>query len=494
MIMGNSLCQYRAAIGLFNSSRFKFGTIKTSNTATVLFLLLIFQMIVYLIIECIALHEENNYCPLTFHFCAVMQFFFSIIILAYMLLPVDSIAYYVSKTTKYVIDSSKNNYLSHCIGIAISSLIESCIAETYASYYHDRCLLAGDIEINPGPNLISICHLNIRSLSSSKLLALKHQLQNIYDIITLSETFLTSKSSHDLNLDGYHALIRKDRNKAGGGVAAYISSNLAYKRRNDLELPDSECLWLEIHSHNNTFLIAICYRPPDADITFWENMQYMYDLAIGPKHLPTIITGDLNADPNTREGNHLINYAKGNNLTIHIDKATRLTETTSTILDQFLSNIPDNVSKVEVHPPLSTNDHCTISMSISFKMYKPPAFQRHIWLYKDADFDGLNQAITNYDWDECFESDDIDDVLNRWTTSFLNLARQFIPNKYVTIRPKDSPWFTSNLRKQKKLKDKLHKQAQRSNSLDDWSKFRIIRNSYTNALREEELNYKKKMH
>ena len=167
---------------------------------------------------------------------------------------------FVSKATKYIIDSSKNNFISHCICNAICSLIESCIADTYASFYLDWCLLSGDVETNPGPNLISICHLNIRSLSSAKHLAIQHQLQNIYDIITLSETFFTSKSSEDLNLDGYRALIRKDRNKAGGGVAASISSNLAYKQRNDLELPDSECMWLEINSHNNIFLIGTCYR------------------------------------------------------------------------------------------------------------------------------------------------------------------------------------------------------------------------------------------
>ena len=44
--------------------------------------------------------------------------------------------------------------------------------------------------------------------------------------------------------------------------------------------------------------------------------------------------------------------------------------------------------------------------------------------------------------------------LQYWTTSFLNLARTYIPNRTILIRTKDQPWFNSTLRKLKKQKDK----------------------------------------
>jgi hypothetical protein len=76
--------------------------------------------------------------------------------------------------------------------------------------------LSGNVELNPGPQpackCISICHVNIRSLSRSKLLAIQASLANIYDIITISETHLHQGVGNDLfELKGYHDIMRKDR-------------------------------------------------------------------------------------------------------------------------------------------------------------------------------------------------------------------------------------------------------------------------------------------
>ena len=64
-------------------------------------------------------------------------------------------------------------------------------------------LLAGDVHVNPGPiksrcKSLSMCHANVRSLSRSKLLAVKTSLANLYDIITLSETHLHQGIGDDL--------------------------------------------------------------------------------------------------------------------------------------------------------------------------------------------------------------------------------------------------------------------------------------------------------
>ena len=58
-------------------------------------------------------------------------------------------------------------------------------------------LLAWDIHLNPGPNWsdISICHANIRSIRNpAKIDHISCELTNRYKIITLSETWLHSKS------------------------------------------------------------------------------------------------------------------------------------------------------------------------------------------------------------------------------------------------------------------------------------------------------------
>ena len=120
-------------------------------------------------------------------------------------------------------------------------------------------LLAGDIHTNPGPDGgfhdISLCHSNIRSLSQDKMRSIQCNIAPNFDIITLSETFLSnSTSDSDLLLPGFHGVIRRDRPHAlGGGVALFVSRALVVSRRPDLELPDIELLWCEIRYHNNKF-------------------------------------------------------------------------------------------------------------------------------------------------------------------------------------------------------------------------------------------------
>lgn len=55
--------------------------------------------------------------------------------------------------------------------------------------------------VNPGPvgRSLSICHINIQSLSDIKLVDISDQIAKTCDVVTLSETFLDASSQ--LNLD-----------------------------------------------------------------------------------------------------------------------------------------------------------------------------------------------------------------------------------------------------------------------------------------------------
>ncbi len=113
-------------------------------------------------------------------------------------------------------------------------------------------LISSDIEINPGPDSVkisrqlSICHLNIQSIkrNSEKLDHISVQLCTQFDIITVSETWLTADEiNQNYNLKNYHPIHRRDRGIGrGGGVAAWVSVRLVSKRREDLERPDIEAL------------------------------------------------------------------------------------------------------------------------------------------------------------------------------------------------------------------------------------------------------------
>ena len=86
--------------------------------------------------------------------------------------------------------------------------------------------------------------------------------KNSFHVITLSETWL-DETIHDgeIHIPCY-VIERKDRNRNGGGVAAYIKDDIQYSRRNDIENDNTESLWIEIQQvHKKFFVIGTLYRP-----------------------------------------------------------------------------------------------------------------------------------------------------------------------------------------------------------------------------------------
>ena len=389
---------------------------------------------------------------------------------------------------KYVV-LSRHSYGCFLTHVAIDLLILFIIFQLL--------ILSGDVELNPGPNKmygdISVCQLNARSLPD-KLAAIKNNLSEQFDIIAVTETLLRPYHSCDLSIENFHPIIRQDReDRGGGGCAIFVKNTLLYSRLINIESPSVESVWLKVRSENNVFIFCVCYRPPDAPVSFWDNLQEELDLAKQyGNHI--LITGDLNADPNSDAGLYLQQFATQNHLCIHVDEPTRITATTATILDQFLSNMPDFIYDVNVLPPVSNNDHCTISTKIKFRTYKQNVYQRTIWLYNKANFNAFRNGLRSCNWNVCFESNDIDVVCQTWTEQFISIAKKFIPNKHVTIRSKDSPWYNSNLRRQKCKLDRIHTRAKKSNNDPNiWNQYKELRNDYNRQIKMAEQDYNKNL-
>ena len=267
--------------------------------------------------------------------------------------------------------------------------------------------------------------------------------------------------------------------RGGGGVAAYIKHDIYVKKRDDLQLESIELLWLELKVDKSHCLLGVVYRPPDSPASFWDDFQSAIDMAKQCDIANIIITGDLNADPNTTNGKKLERLVDINNLYLHIHEPTRYTPTSQTCLDQLITSKLDIVKTVHVEPPVSTNDHCTIGATFNFKVSNDKAYYRHVWQYNQGDYKGLNEEIRQSDWNFCFETDDINVMCQRWTDKLLNLARQFIPNYMATIRPKDKPYYTSTLRKQKRKVNRAFHKARRTKTLEDWNTYKTLNTQYT---------------
>ena len=360
-------------------------------------------------------------------------------------------------------------------------------------------LIRAGVEQNPGPTTtkvkhLNVCHLNIRGLNASKLRAIETSLCT-YDIITMSETFLSAATSNvHLTLHGYNEVLRRDRPTFGGGLAIYIKDSLSYKRLIDLDDINVEQMWLQVNTLQGKIMICVAYRPPHFN-DFWHYMDDNFDhvKAQHPGIKYYMLLGDLNADFATVNGNHLKDLCASQNLVYHVDEPTRITENTQTCLDQIITNMPNFVRSVAVLPPVSTNDHCTVGCELNFKLPFDKAYSRHIWKYKDGDYENFREALRNAAWDDCFIDADVDACCDRWSTTFLNIARTYIPNKTVLVRPRDTPWFTNQLRNFRRKVHRLYKLAKQNPTANNWQRYKTNRGEYQDALDSAESLYRDKL-
>ena len=347
-------------------------------------------------------------------------------------------------------------------------------------------LIIGNVEVDPSPELInhssvsdnsiSICNINIRSARNK--LDFLNNFTDEFDIIAVTETHLHPNISNtDIEIDSFSKnIIRKDRNKAGGGLLIYFKDYISVIRKHELENHIDESIWVEIQGKGTRFLLCSTYRPEWTDADYWTRLNH----AIGMGYQINqniILTGDLKSDLFSSRNNKLIDTMNLFNLTNVIEKPTRITEHSSTLLDPII--ISDSVHYSYSHVlkvPSDISDHDASIFFIECPKFQTRSFQREVWLYEN-----FSSKLDTVDWNALLSDlEDVDEMCNTFTETFLRVARECIPTKMVTIRNSDRPWFNSELRREIRKRDRIRKIANKFNKQSDIDKYKKQRNKVNN--------------
>ena len=196
----------------------------------------------------------------------------------------------------------------------------------------------------------SLLHLNISSLSChiNDLVNFLALLNTKFDVICITETRLSHKNplTTNIELPGYN-IKQTPYESSAGGTIIYISQDLLYKHRNDLQIcvpKELESVFIEVIIPNEqSCLLGTMYKHPSMK-HFKFNNEYMEELLRVTTHenKNCILTGDFNLN--------LLKHAKSpgvskflENLLSHnfmpqITLPTRITEKTATLIDNILIN------------------------------------------------------------------------------------------------------------------------------------------------------------
>ena len=188
-------------------------------------------------------------------------------------------------------------------------------------------------------NKLSIVHDNIQNFTNKQDI-LETEL-SCFDVICLTETWLDRSTENvDIELNGYIAYRRDRVGDSHGGVFVYVSKNFVSKQKDTLELPDIECVWIELSLRNKKLLTGTFYRPPNISPAVLSSVENSIGLALDTNACNIFITRDFNLDISAnRSARKIDDIYLQYNLNQLITDPIHSTETSNPIIDLFLLQI-----------------------------------------------------------------------------------------------------------------------------------------------------------
>ena len=255
------------------------------------------------------------------------------------------------------------HYLNHT---AVNSLNE-CKYFTSMSFEQelkDRYILNSD--------KFSLFHLNIRSVSKNlnDLELFLSTMSFKFMCLGLSETWLYENIVDCANTAGYNHIYKCRTNRKGGAVSLLLKECISFKVREDLSLFNEkfETIFIEIDKKcvgsTKNIITGVVYRIPGTDVNdfnlFFRETLY----TIKEENKLGYIMGDynlnlLNSDNHVLT-NEFIDIAFSNSFFPLITRPTRITKTTSTLIDNILTNDIDDTDFINGIFINDTSDHLPI--------------------------------------------------------------------------------------------------------------------------------------
>jgi len=208
-----------------------------------------------------------------------------------------------------------------------------------------------------------------------------------------------------------------------------------------------------------------------------------------------VITGDTNADLFNTHNNKLLEIMTLFNLKNVINKPTRITAHSSTLLDPII--ISDTMSSIYsdvLNVPSEISDHDAAVAYIECPNCTNSSFKREIWLHDRIDKETFKQKLDQTDWNALLGSlNDVDEMCNTFTETFVQIARECIPTKFVMVKNNDKPWFTSALRTEIRRRDRFRKIVLKSKTESSILRYKQQRNKVNNLKRNAKENFEKNL-
>ena len=342
---------------------------------------------------------------------------------------------------------------------------------------------------------LHLIHLNINSLLSKidELRAIAKKSRAA--VIGITESKLDeSVTDGEINIDGYE-VIRSDRNRHGGGVACYIRNDISFNPRGNFS-SEVENIFLEmLLPKTKPILIGILYRPPDQS-KFLDKLSTAISETDNFDAQEVYILGDLNINLINNQkhtpNNGIKRYKEFcslNGLKQLLTLPTRITKTSTSLLDHVLTNSADRVSQFGV-VDTGLSDHqliyCTRKITRTKTNVHKYIKTRSLKNYSQTLFLDKLRKVNFPDYSN-FK--DINNAYSDFTEKVTSVIDEIAPIKEIRVKNNSQDWFDAEINEEIERRDKSLAKFKKSRLHSDNESYKKARNKVQRMIKDKKKNF-----
>lgn len=264
------------------------------------------------------------------------------------------------------------------------------------------------------------------------------------DFFMVSEHGLTTEKLNMMSIQNYTLMTAYSREDMRfGGVAIFKKENLNLQNVKTLRVNEKitetkifEACEMKIEIGKQKLVLCTVYRSPDENANMFIDKlnEYIAELKRGNRNANLIIGGDFNINTLIfdRKTELLQNITSSYGMKTTIDVPTRVTETTATCIDNFITDV-DKENSAVVEPNIS--DHHAIAITIPV-VDKPKIAKKKIKArsIKESNLQELKIRLKGEKWKEVFDEPDMNKKYENFLNGFLYYYNISCPVKEKEVK------------------------------------------------------------
>ena len=146
---------------------------------------------------------------------------------------------------------------------------------------------------------------------------------------------------------------------------------------------------LSVPASSISVIVGVVYRPPSGDIPIFNDQLYNILSSISSDGKHCFLMGDFNIDINKAASNSFLHNLSSCGFHPTINKPTRVTSNSTSIIDNIITNVNNISDSVEVRVPgillTEISDHFPIFINSSIRTIKThiPPLYIHSYLFEE---------------------------------------------------------------------------------------------------------------